>query len=267
MQSLALVDVEAIVRLLALAGDPTNERPLAESKRLLLQGVADLIQADVWLWSTVARDNKIEGNVAALNLIDGGWRDNAERLAFIRYATEQETALPGHEQITQLARLGRHFTLRREEIYDPEVWHAIEPAFHATGLRDFISSVYPLDDNHFSGIGYYRRSPNPPFTDREKTIVHVVFQQVDWLHRSGAGAPVGTTVLRLTGRERQVLLHLLTGDTRKEIAEKLELSEHTVGDYTKSIYRRLQVNSRGELLSQFISGGLPRNLAPTDHKP
>jgi len=262
MQALPLSDVEAIVRLLALAGDPTQERLLIERKRILLEGVARLIDADVWLWSTVARHGHVEGNVAALNLIDGGWRDEAERSAFTHYATDPATAIPGHQRVTELARHGQHFTLRREELYDPDVWRRLEGTFYATGLRDFITSVYPVNDDFFSGVGFYRRSPNPPFTDREKTIVHVVFQQVDWLHRDGADAPAGTSVLRLTGRERQVLLYLLSGDTRKEIAHKLDLSEHTIGDYMKSIYRQLHVNSRGELLSLFISGGLPRPDAP-----
>jgi len=264
MQTLSLSDVEAIVQILALAGDPTKDLRLAERKRLLLEGVARIISADVWLWSTVARHEKVEGNVAALNLIDGGWSGEAERVAFTRYVTDPETAIPGHEPVTELARYGRHFTLRREELYSPDAWQRLEGSFYATGLCDFITSVYPINDDFFSGVGYYRRSPNPPFTDREKAIVHVVFQQVDWLHRDGADAPAGTSVLRLTGRERQVLLYLLSGDTRKEIAQKLGLSEHTIGDYMKSIYRQLRVNSRGELLSLFISGGLPRPDAPND---
>ena len=258
MQALELSDVETIVGLLATAGDPTVERALADRKRILLQGVADLIQADVWLWSTVARHEKVEGDVAAINLIDGGWRDDAERAAFIRYATDPATAIPGHEPVTALARRGLHFTVRRQELYEPEVWERIEPHFQATGLSDFISSVYPINDDYFSGIGFYRRRPNPPFGDRERTIVHVVFQQVDWLHRDGSETSAGSSVLRLTGRERQVLLYLLGGHKRKQIAEKLKLSEHTVGDYMKSIYRQLQVTSRGELLARFISGGLPR---------
>lgn len=258
MQALSLSDVEAIVRLLALTGDPTVDQPIRERKRALLEGVARLITADVWLWSTVARHEKVEGNVAALSLIDGGWRDDAERVAFTRYATDPETAVPGHEPITELVRLGQHFTVRREELYSPQQWELLERTFYATGLRDFISSVYPINDDFFSGIGFYRRDPNQPFTDRDKTIVHVVFQQVDWLHRDGAAAPAGTTVLRLTGRERQVLLFLLSGDKRRDIAQKLELSEHTISDYMKSIYRQLRVNSRAELLSLFISGGRPK---------
>ena len=50
---------------------------------------------------------------------------------------------------------------------------------------------------------------------------------------------------------------LLTGDTLKEVAQKLGLSEHTVGDYVKQIYKHFSVSSRAELLAHFISNGQP----------
>lgn len=258
MQALELADVEAIVRLLAMVGDPHVNRSLADRKRALLEGVAKLIRADIWLWSTVARHDEVEGQVGAVSLIDGGWRDESERVAFIQYSTDPATAIPGHEPITQLSRQGEHFTRHRHELYQPDTWDHLGRTYFATGLHDFLVSVYPVNDQFFSAIGFHVRHGSRPFTDRERAIVHVVFQQVDWLHRDGADLPAGKNVLQLTARQRQVLLFLLGGDTRKEIAQKLNLSEHTIGDYMKSIYRQLRVNSRGELLSLFISGGLSK---------
>lgn len=56
----------------------------------------------------------------------------------------------------------------------------------------------------------------------------------------------------LPPRVRQVLALALCGHSRKAIAEKLELSEHTVVDYLKQIYKQFGVNSRVQLLSRFI---------------
>jgi DNA-binding CsgD family transcriptional regulator len=56
----------------------------------------------------------------------------------------------------------------------------------------------------------------------------------------------------LTPRQRQVLLRLIKGDTEKEIAHTLSISIHTVHVYVKAVYRRYNVRSRGELLSQWI---------------
>jgi DNA-binding CsgD family transcriptional regulator len=52
-----------------------------------------------------------------------------------------------------------------------------------------------------------------------------------------------------------VLFQLLSGDSVKEIAKKLSLSNYTVNDHLKRIYQRFGVNGRGELLAQFLAGG------------
>jgi DNA-binding CsgD family transcriptional regulator len=54
---------------------------------------------------------------------------------------------------------------------------------------------------------------------------------------------------------RPVLRRLLAGDAEKQAAYKLGLSPHTVHEYTKLLYRTFHVNSRGELLAQFVAYG------------
>lgn len=51
----------------------------------------------------------------------------------------------------------------------------------------------------------------------------------------------------LTSRQRQVLAALLLGRSPVEVARELGVSEHTVNDHRKAIYRRLGVTSRSEL--------------------
>ena len=50
----------------------------------------------------------------------------------------------------------------------------------------------------------------------------------------------------LTDRENEVLLRVAKGYTLPEIAVQLELSRHTISDYVKQIYRKLNVSSRAE---------------------
>jgi len=68
-------------------------------------------------------------------------------------------------------------------------------------------------------------------------------------------APVArdAAVTELTPRLRQVLGRLLAGDSRKQIADRLSLSRHTINDYVKEIYRRLDVSSHAELLAKWMS--------------
>ena len=48
----------------------------------------------------------------------------------------------------------------------------------------------------------------------------------------------------LTNREKEVLDLIGCGYSNKDIAKVLIISEHTVNDYTKKIYQKLDVHSR-----------------------
>ena len=50
----------------------------------------------------------------------------------------------------------------------------------------------------------------------------------------------------LTDRESEVLLRVAKGYTLPEIGIQLNLSRHTIADYVKQIYRKLNVSSRAE---------------------
>jgi len=52
--------------------------------------------------------------------------------------------------------------------------------------------------------------------------------------------------VQLTEREREVLLRVAKGFTLPEIGMQLNLSRHTIADYVKQIYRKLNVSSRAE---------------------
>jgi len=56
----------------------------------------------------------------------------------------------------------------------------------------------------------------------------------------------------LAPRLRQTLDYLLTGDSEKQIARKLAISPHTVHVYVKSLYKKFDVSSRGELLARWV---------------
>lgn len=255
MEHFSTEDVEQIVRLLAAAGDPTSAVPLPDRKRALVAGVAKLIDADVWLWNTAAiQPGRLE-DVVATNVIDGGWKDDQERHHVLGLLVDptfnQATAARVHEAVAAQ----RYVTFTRETFLSDDAWENIGRTWIATGLRHFLLSVYPIADGVISGIGFHRRDGRPDFTERERAVVHVVFQQVDWLHRHGTSVPLAKQALQLSPREREVLIYVLGGDSRKEIARKLGLSEHTVSDYLKRLHKHFGVKSRGALLAHFIRGG------------
>ena len=56
----------------------------------------------------------------------------------------------------------------------------------------------------------------------------------------------------LTPREKEVLVHLVDGLLKKQIADKMSITFHTVDKHLRSIYTKLQVPSRSQAVSKAI---------------
>lgn len=56
----------------------------------------------------------------------------------------------------------------------------------------------------------------------------------------------------LTGREREILQHLVDGLTMLQIATELDLSYHTIGNHLRNIYRKLHVTSRSRAVAKAL---------------
>ena len=62
--------------------------------------------------------------------------------------------------------------------------------------------------------------------------------------------------VQLTERETEVLQRVAKGYTLPEIAQQFGLSRHTIADYIKQIYRKLNVSSRAEAALEAARRGL-----------
>ena len=60
----------------------------------------------------------------------------------------------------------------------------------------------------------------------------------------------------LTTREEEVLRFLVKGLIKKEIADQLFISQHTVDMHLRSVYRKLQVRSQTEAVSKALRQGI-----------
>jgi len=63
----------------------------------------------------------------------------------------------------------------------------------------------------------------------------------------------------LTHREREVLVHLVAGQRVPAIAADLHISQHTVRNHLKSIYRQLGVGNQSELIERVRSLNDPKS--------
>jgi DNA-binding CsgD family transcriptional regulator len=111
--------------------------------------------------------------------------------------------------------------------------------------------------DQFGGLLLKRAIGRRDFTARDRAIVYEL--------QAAVTAQIGGPLARfaepspreLAPRVRQVLACLLEGDGDKQVAVRLYLSQSTVNQYTKIIFRHFHVSSRAELLARWVRRGYP----------
>ena len=143
---------------------------------------------------------------------------------------------------------GTAFTRARSQLVADDGWYRSPCAerLRAHDCDDFLFSMAPVPRlGVISSIETFRPWGGRRFSDRERLILQLLHEELarDWIADAGSG-------VRLTPRQRQVLELLRAGLSEKEIAGRLDISDHTAHDHVKAVYRAAQVRSRGELLAR-----------------
>jgi DNA-binding CsgD family transcriptional regulator len=71
--------------------------------------------------------------------------------------------------------------------------------------------------------------------------------------KAGDIAPIVAQAYDLSDREQQVIRLIARGASTSKIARELYLSAHTVRDYVKAIFQKVDVSSRGELVARLFT--------------
>jgi DNA-binding NarL/FixJ family response regulator len=80
-----------------------------------------------------------------------------------------------------------------------------------------------------------------------------------FLHDSGVISKTGK-INGVTNREKEIVELVVQGDTNKEIAEKLFVSEHTVKAHLNRIFRKFNASSRSKLITLVMNNGQAKTL-------
>jgi DNA-binding CsgD family transcriptional regulator len=160
-----------------------------------------------------------------------------------------------------MARLGTDFTCTRQELVDDEAWNAspfrAAVANPAGWDQTMFSQTMLSPPGFINGLDFMRAVGKPPFTQREVNLMHHAHGELARLWRKPD--PLG--VHTLPTRQREVLDGMRRGESRKTMAERMGVSDHTVHTYEKALFERAGVASRGELLASLASVIRP-NLLP-----
>lgn len=254
--------VAAIVRLLGNVAGMTTD--LLSRKRILMDGLAQLVNADGWLWSAtqvIKEENRpVSAGVLYAGLTESqfnGWLEASQ------IAHEQP---PEDRPLTVLLNRGKHFTRCRHHVVPDHIWynHPTVARYRLkNGIDHFLYSIYPLGPKHCSAIGLFRKVGREPFSDLECCVCHVIVANIRWLHKASFPDHHSKECVTLSPRQRTVLIHLLDGKSRDEIARLLHISPDTAKSHIRAVYRHFSVDSQVHLMRWFCPGIDPQ-FDPTE---
>jgi DNA-binding CsgD family transcriptional regulator len=163
-----------------------------------------------------------------------------------------------------LARIRSPFTFIASEVLARQTWfeERIRPVMDERGYVDALISAWAASADRALVVALMRREDEPAFVEEDVNFLSLLVRAcAPFVDREIFVSSLPTTGKELTGRQREVLGHLLYGSCEKEIAGYLSRSVHTVHTYIKQIYSAFGVNSRGELMALFIDDAVREAIA------
>jgi DNA-binding CsgD family transcriptional regulator len=151
---------------------------------------------------------------------------------------------------------GRHVTRTRRQVLADAEWYrsATYADFYRTVRIDHCAgSLYELPGDRVDQIGLHRAAAERDFSARERRLIHLFHAELGRLVGPvliAAGDPFSPT--RLPPRVREALRCLLEGDSEKQVAARMGVSQPTVHQYVTALYRHYRVSSRAELLARVL---------------
>jgi DNA-binding CsgD family transcriptional regulator len=242
-------DVQAILRLVGGAAELWYTPQL--QRQFTLDSLCSLLKAKVAVCYTWG-DCLIGGKGACSDVTHVGL-DAAGGAAFEKFL---QTGAPADPVMEVLAALpGRVITMTRRDAVADLDWYLSE---HFKQLRQPLGlgptlyvKIHAQLIDRTTIVTLIREKSAPAFTERDAYLVDLCLSEMAWPFTAEMSW-TDPKIEALQPRLKKVMKHLLEGDSEKQVAYKLKLSPHTVHEYVKNLYAELGVNSRGELLAQFV---------------
>jgi DNA-binding CsgD family transcriptional regulator len=135
------------------------------------------------------------------------------------------------------------------------------------GIRERLSLLAVFPDGYRVAVNLYRNFSYPDFAPRDfewmgrqaALVGAAVMRHVELMRRPLADHPLqGQLMTSLSGRERQLVSHVLAGLTTKEAAREMGVSTTTALTYRYRAFQHLGIRSHRELMVLLGASGSPR---------
>lgn len=249
--ALSQADVTALVRLVARACDEATD----------VQGRLAIIvkQLATELGATLAAgavcDGLLPGRTVVVNASAfGGTLDQPACEAFLAAANDPEAPDLAHRETMVRFKEGVNVFLRHE-LLDDATWQGClhyQRYRAGNGVEEpLYAGVSCAVPGRFVLLSAHRPLSAGRYTAREKAFVAALLASLGWFfehyERELAAGAVMTT---LPGRLRNTLHYVLRGLSEKQIAARMDLSQHTVHEYMKGLLKHFGVSSRAGLMAR-----------------
>ena len=240
--------------LLRLAGEVSElAADVAVRRAYILDKLCDLLGARSGVIFEIS--NRSEEGVAVPGTLVTVRMPEQQREALRDYIAAPSSRTDGFNE-RAIPALLTHTVCPRRAFIDDRAWYRCsnyERTMRPWGVDDRIHSLLTLPGGVQASMSLVREKSDRPFSPKESEVLALFHTHVGSLYHVPPPAEV-VAAESLPPRLRPVLMHLLEGDAEKQVAARLGLSRHTIHAYVKDLYRRFDVNSRGELLARFRRG-------------
>lgn len=160
-----------------------------------------------------------------------------------------------HETEQNVPGISKLFDVKRP-VYFRQVHHLL-PKHHVEHFRLTSLLVAPLfeENHHVTGVLLLDQNGQP--FDVSQTTIEIIRSLLTRVSRNlRTKLYANTTAFQLSSplshREKQILQFSADGLSTKQIAFKMKISEHTVNEYIRSVFKKLQAKNRAEAVAKAL---------------
>ena len=241
----------------AVAHLADNSPSLLERRREMLAVLCSLLDAEFGHWAWGHRATTDLTRVMPAALLTHGFSDDQLRLLpelMLDERVDREFRAP----VVGLMGEKRRSTVTWPDLFadfNTFLSSFLNQALTQLQLAWFLHSVRFTSIGVWSSIVFHRSPGRPDFSSEDKQLLDIAMAHIPWLHATFDESMADKKIEDLlTQRQKVVMMMLLDGRQRTDIAQALGISEETVGVHLKAIYRAYEVNSALELAAIFLRG-------------